>query len=81
MANNIKDIERIFLKVVFVKKKSIKGIISRKVMPVSFDSNEKKKLASPRHKAGIRLPERYFSRKNIEINAKSYIIPAHPVLV
>ena len=53
-----------------VKKKRINGIIIRKVIPVSFDINERKKLMLPRQKASIDLEEKYLRRKNIEINPK-----------
>ena len=57
-----------FLKEVSVKKYTAIGMITKKVIPVSFDIKARKKLIPPKTNDNIDFDELYFSSDHIEIN-------------
>jgi len=57
-----------FLKEVSVKKYTAIGMITKKVIPVSFDIRARKKLIPPKTNDNIDFDELYFKSDHIEIN-------------
>ena len=53
-----------------MKKKTARGIINKKLIPVSFDIKERKKLNPPKINALFDLVVVYLKRNHIEIIAK-----------
>ena len=61
IASKKRKVLPVFFKEVSVKKKIISGMITRKVIPVSFDSNARKKLIPIKINDQIDFDERYFN--------------------